>query len=54
MPSEYKVDTEFGSGYGISLRDHGYVRCDKGQAELTDEQYEQIKTIIEWAKKEAK
>lgn len=46
---EYKVDTEFGKDYGISLSD-GYVRCEKGQAELTKEQIETISEIIEWAK----
>lgn len=48
---EYTVDTEFGKGYGINLTD-GYARCEKGQAELTDGQIDQISAIIEWAKKE--
>lgn len=45
---EYKVDTEFGTGYGINLT-QGYARCEKGQADLTQEQIGQIQTIIEWA-----
>ncbi len=49
---EYTVDTEFGTGYGISLRDHGYVRCEKGQAELTQEQYDQIQSILLWAEEQ--
>ena len=49
---EYKVDTEFGTGYGINLT-QGYARCDKGQAELTQEQIDKLKGIILWAKEEA-
>ncbi len=49
---EYKVDTEFGKDYNISLSD-GYVRCEKGQAELTEEQIKTVKEIIEWAKEKA-
>lgn len=49
--TEYTVDTEFGKGYGINLSE-GYARCDKGQAELTAGQVDQIRSIIEWAKKE--
>jgi len=48
---EYTVDTEFGKGYGINLTD-GYARCNKGQADLTAGQLDQIRSIIEWAKKE--
>lgn len=48
---EYTVDTEFGKGYGINLTD-GYARCEKGQAELTAGQIDQIRSIIDWAKKE--
>ena len=48
---EYKVDTEFGKDYGISLSD-SYVRCEKGQAELTEEQVKTVKEIIEWAKED--
>lgn len=48
---EYKVDTEFGKDYGISLSD-SYVRCEKGQAELTEEQVKTVKEIIEWTKKD--
>ena len=49
---EYKVDTEFGTGYGINLTE-GYARCDKGQADLTQEQINKLKEIIVWAKEEA-
>ena len=45
---EYTVDTEFGKGYGINLSE-GYARCEKGQADLTQEQVEQIADIIRWA-----
>lgn len=48
---EYKVDTEFGIGYGINLTE-GYARCDKGQAELTQEQIDKLNEIILWAKEE--
>ena len=48
---EYKVDTEFGKDYGISLSG-SYARCEKEQAELTEEQIETIKKIIEWAKED--
>lgn len=51
---EYKIDTEFGIGYGISLDGEGYARYDKGQAELTEEQIETVTNIIEWAKDKAK
>jgi len=52
---EYKVDTEFGTDYGISLgEDGGYARCDKGQADLTKEQNEKIASIIKWAKTQVK
>lgn len=45
---EYTVNTEFGKGYGINLT-AGYARCDKGQADLTQEQIDTIAEIIEWA-----
>jgi len=47
---EYTVDTEFGKGYHINLT-HGFVRCEDGQADLTQEQIDQITEIVEWAKK---
>ena len=47
---EYKVDTEYKLGYGISLGEAPYARCDQGQAELTKEQAEKIQTIIEEVK----
>lgn len=46
--AEYKVDTEFGTDYGVNLTE-GYARCEKGQADLTREQIDLIKTAIEWA-----
>ena len=46
---EYTVDTEFGEGYGINLT-AGYARCDKGQADLTQEQIDTITGIVQWAK----
>ncbi len=46
---EYTVDTEFGAGYGINITE-GYARCDKGQADLTQEQIDKLKEIILWAK----
>ncbi|MBR4072496.1 MAG: hypothetical protein IKK24_01020, partial [Clostridia bacterium] len=49
---EYKVDTEFGTGYGINITS-GYARCDKGQADLTKEQIDKLKQIILWAKDKA-
>ncbi len=49
---EYTIDTEFGFGYGINLS-AGYARCDKGQADLTDEQIEKLTEIISWAKSKA-
>lgn len=49
--TEYTVDTEFGRGYGISLS-QGFVRHEKGQADLTQDQIDRITEIIEWARKE--
>lgn len=43
--AEYKVDTEFGTGYEINLT-QGFARCGKGQAALTEEQIETIARII--------
>jgi len=45
---EYTVDTEFGTGYGINLT-QGYARCEKGQANLTQEQINAIAQIVAWA-----
>lgn len=47
---EYTVNTEFGTGYGISL-DGSYVRHDGRQVSLTQEQTEKITEIITWALK---
>lgn len=47
---QYTVDTEFGTGYGINLS-QGYARCEKGQADLTQEQIDTIRKIINWAVK---
>lgn len=49
---EYTIDTEFGLGYGVNLSE-GYARCDKGQADLTEEQVAKLEEIILWAKEEA-
>lgn len=46
--SEYTVDTEFGKGYEINLS-QGYARCEKGQADMTQEQIDKIAEIIKWA-----
>lgn len=46
MENYYTVDTEFGKGYQINL-DGAFVRCDKGQANLTEKQVAIIKEIIE-------
>lgn len=43
---EFTVDTEFGDGYGVSLTE-SYVRCEAGQAALTEEQTEVIRGIVE-------
>lgn len=43
---EYKVDTEFGTGYGVNLTE-GYVRHDGGQVSLTAEQVEEIQAILD-------
>jgi len=40
------VDTEFGRGYGISLRE-GYVRYQDAQVSLTQEQLEEIRGILD-------
>lgn len=47
--AEYRVDTEFGTGYEINLT-QGFARCEKGQVDLTKEQIETITEIVEWAK----
>lgn len=43
---EYTVDTEFGSDYGINLTDF-YVRHDGGQVQLTEDQVQEIREIID-------
>ena len=43
---EYSVDTEFDTGYGVNLTE-GYARFGGGQADLTEEQVEQIREILE-------
>lgn len=48
-PAEFAVDTEFGSGYQVNLTE-GFVRCDDGQADLTQEQAEEIQGIIDRVK----
>lgn len=43
--TEYTVDTEFGSGYGVNLTE-SFVRCEAGQAALTAEQTGTIREIL--------
>lgn len=45
-PAEYYVDTEFATGYEMNL-EQGFVRCEKGQAMLTEEQLEKVREVIE-------
>ena len=42
---EFSVTTEFGGPYGIN-RTEGYARCEDGQADLTEEQVDQIRQIL--------
>ena len=42
---EFTVKTEFGEPYGVNLS-QGYARCEEGQADLTEEQIEQICEIL--------
>ena len=44
--SEFTVKTEFGGPYGVNLS-QGYARCKSGQADLTAEQIETIRHILE-------
>lgn len=44
--SEYNINTEFGTGYGINLTE-GYIRHDGGQTSLTAEQIETIQGILD-------
>ena len=48
---QYTLDATNGTSYGIHLAE-GYARCEKGQADLTQEQIDQISEIIDWAKTE--
>ena len=48
MP-ELTVDTDYKTGYGINLREN-YVRCDRGQAQLTPEQAYTLRELLQWAK----
>lgn len=43
---EYTVTTEFGVRYDINLQE-GFVRCQEGQASLSEEHLLQLKTILE-------
>lgn len=45
---QYRADTEFGLNYHINL-EYGFARCEKGQADLTQEQIDVIAEIVEWA-----
>lgn len=44
--AEFTVDTEMCSGIEVNLTE-GFARCEQGQAALTEEQAETIRTIIE-------
>ena len=43
---EFEVTTEFGGPYGVNLT-NGYARCEDGQADLTEEQVELIREILD-------
>ena len=43
---EFTVKTEFGEPYGVNLS-QGYARCEDGQADLTEEQIEKIREILD-------
>lgn len=43
---EYRIDTEFGQGYGVSLAER-YVRWNGGQTALTTAQLEEVRSILE-------
>ena len=43
---EFTVKTEFGEPYGVNLS-QGYARCEEGQADLTEEQIEKIREILD-------
>lgn len=45
-PPEYKINTEFGSGYGVNLT-NSYARSPDGQVSLTEEQVDLIQAIID-------
>lgn len=42
---EFTVNTEFGDGYGVNLTE-SYVRCEAGQASLTEAQTEAVRAIV--------
>nr|WP_326184309.1 hypothetical protein [uncultured Oscillibacter sp.] len=44
--TEFTVDTEFGTGYGVNLTE-SFARCDAGQASLTADQTETIRDILD-------
>ena len=43
---EFTIKTEFGEPYGVNLS-QGYARCEEGQADLTEEQIERIREILD-------
>lgn len=43
---EFTVKTEFGEPYGVNLS-QGYARCEEGQADLTEDQIEKIREILD-------
>lgn len=44
--TEFPVTTEFGTGYHVNLK-KAFVRCDRGQADLTTEQVSKIQGVID-------
>lgn len=47
---EYVIRTEFNDDYYLNLTQH-FVRCDKGQINLTESQVQKIREIILWSEK---
>ena len=45
--TEFTVETEIGTEYEVNLTEY-FVRCDAGQAALTQKQADAIREIVEW------
>ena len=43
---EFTVITEFGVEYGVNLKE-GFVRCERGQAFLSNEDMQKIQTFLD-------